>query len=35
MGRLALYQKYRSQSFAEVVGQEYIVRSIQLSLIHI
>ena len=29
MGRLALYQKYRSQSFAEVVGQEYIVRSIQ------
>lgn len=29
MGRLALYQKYRSQSFAEVIGQEYIVRSIQ------
>jgi DNA polymerase-3 subunit gamma/tau len=28
MGRQALYQKYRSQSFAEVVGQPYVVRSI-------
>lgn len=29
MSRLALYQKYRSQSFDEVVGQEHVVRAIQ------
>ncbi len=29
MSRLALYQKYRSQTFDEVIGQEYIVRSIR------
>ena len=29
MAKLALYQKYRSSSFDEVVGQEYVVRSIQ------
>lgn len=29
MAKLALYQKYRSSTFEEVVGQEYIVRSIQ------
>ena len=29
MAKLALYQKYRSTDFDEVVGQEYVVRSIQ------
>ncbi len=29
MSKLALYQKYRSSTFEEVVGQEYIVRSIK------
>lgn len=29
MSRLAYYQKYRSNSFAEVIGQDYVVRSIQ------
>lgn len=29
MAKLALYQKYRSSTFEEVVGQEYIVKSIQ------
>lgn len=29
MAKLALYQKYRSSTFEEVVGQEYIVRSIK------
>ncbi len=32
MGRIALYQKYRSRTFEEVVGQEYIVRSIRNAL---
>ncbi len=32
MGREALYQKYRSRTFSEVVGQEYIVRSVQNAL---
>lgn len=32
MSRLALYQKYRSQTFDEVVGQEYVVRSIKNAL---
>ena len=29
MAKLALYQKYRSTNFDEVVGQEYVVRSIR------
>ena len=29
MAKIALYQKYRSATFEEVVGQEYIVRSIK------
>ena len=29
MAKLALYQKYRSTDFDEVVGQEYVVRSIR------
>lgn len=29
MAKIALYQKYRSSTFEEVVGQEYIVRSIK------
>lgn len=29
MAKIALYQKYRSSTFEEVVGQEYIVRSIR------
>jgi len=29
MAKLALYQKYRSSTFEEVVGQEYIVKSIK------
>lgn len=29
MAKLALYQKYRSSTFEEVVGQEYIVQSIK------
>ncbi len=29
MAKLALYQKYRSSTFDEVVGQEYVVRSIK------
>ena len=29
MAKIALYQKYRSADFSEVVGQEYIVRSIK------
>ncbi len=29
MSRIALYQKYRSSTFEEVVGQEYAVRSIR------
>ncbi len=29
MSRLALYQKYRSQSFDEVIGQDYVVRSVR------
>ncbi len=29
MAKIALYQKYRSSTFDEVVGQEYVVRSIQ------
>ena len=32
MGKIALYQKYRSKTFEEVVGQEYIVRSIRNAL---
>ncbi len=33
MAKLALYQKYRSQTFNEVVGQEYVVRSI-MNAVH-
>lgn len=29
MAKAALYQKYRSATFEEVVGQEYVVRSIK------
>ena len=29
MAKIALYQKYRSSTFEEVVGQEYIVKSIK------
>ena len=29
MAKTALYQKYRSGTFEEVVGQEYVVRSIK------
>lgn len=29
MSRIALYQKYRSQTFDEVIGQDYVVRSIR------
>lgn len=29
MAKIALYQKYRSSTFEEVVGQEYIVKSIE------
>ena len=29
MSKQALYQKYRSANFEEVVGQEYIVQSIK------
>ncbi len=29
MSRAALYQKYRSKDFEEVVGQEYVVRSVR------
>ena len=29
MAKLALYQKYRSSTFDEVVGQEYVVQSIK------
>ena len=29
MAKAALYQKYRSSTFEEVVGQEYVVRSIK------
>lgn len=32
MAKLALYQKYRSSTFDEVVGQEYIVRSIKNAI---
>lgn len=32
MSRLALYQKYRSNDFDEVVGQEYVVRSVRNAL---
>ena len=32
MAKTALYQKYRSSTFDEVVGQEYIVRSIQNAI---
>lgn len=32
MSRTALYQKYRSQNFNEVVGQEYIVQAIQNAI---
>lgn len=32
MGRPALYQKYRSQTFDEVIGQQYVVRSIQNAI---
>ena len=32
MAYSALYQKYRSQDFGEVVGQEYVVRSIQNAI---
>jgi len=32
MAKLALYQKYRSSTFEEVVGQEYVVRSIQNAI---
>lgn len=32
MAKIALYQKYRSSTFDEVVGQEYIVRSIQNAI---
>lgn len=33
MGKQALYQKYRSKNFSEVVGQDYIVRAIQNSVL--
>ena len=29
MSSIALYQKYRSQSFDELVGQEYVVRAVR------
>ena len=29
MQKEALYQKYRSQTFDELVGQQYVVRSIK------
>ncbi len=32
MSRAALYQKYRSKDFEEVVGQEYVVRSIRNAI---
>ncbi|MDO4191784.1 MAG: DNA polymerase III subunit gamma/tau [Erysipelotrichaceae bacterium] len=32
MSRVALYQKYRSSDFDEVVGQEYVVRSIRNAI---
>ena len=32
MSRLALYQKYRSNDFDEVVGQEYVVRSVRNAI---
>ncbi len=32
MAKIALYQKYRSSTFEEVVGQEYIVRSIKNAI---
>ena len=33
MAKIALYQKYRSSTFEEVVGQEYIVKSIKNAVI--
>ncbi|MBS1706972.1 MAG: DNA polymerase III subunit gamma/tau [Armatimonadetes bacterium] len=32
MSHLALYRKYRSQSFGDLVGQEHVVRTLQNSL---
>ena len=32
MSRVALYQKYRSSTFDEVVGQEHIVKSLQNAI---
>ena len=32
MGKTALYQKYRSATFEEVVGQEYVVKSIRNAI---
>jgi len=32
MSRVALYQKYRSSDFDEVIGQEYVVRSIRNAI---
>ena len=32
MSRAALYQKYRSKDFEEVVGQEYVVRSVRNAI---
>ena len=32
MSRVALYQKYRSNDFDEVVGQEYVVRSVRNAI---
>ncbi len=34
MSKLALYQKYRSSTFSEVVGQEYIVQSIKNAVLN-
>jgi DNA polymerase-3 subunit gamma/tau len=34
VSQLALYRKYRSQTFADLVGQEHVVRTLQNSIAH-